>query len=216
MRMGRFASLLAVGVIVGMTLTGCIDIVQYISGDSNDIYVYTRVTLQKSAFEMANSFSDEPQDLEKMFAEEFPLDEQSVRENSPEWLELEFEPVNTAHEYGFAMNYHAPREEFGRIPDGEAELVPRFVRNGIVIPLSEGGATGGEQDQFTQAFLGGAKYHLMISKRLVCNVAAARLVTDEAIHEIAVTSFPDIWMLEFPVSLWLGTSGVPQIEIDFR
>lgn len=216
-RGARAAALTAVGLLL---LTGCVDVVQYISGSGSTIDVYLRLTLQKSAFEMANSMSGEPQDLDEMFDEEFELDRETVIEELPPGIDATYDTVSDEFEYGFELRYSASREALERASQSEeGAFVPRIDRRGMTIPLAEGGGASEDSDpqsdQFASAFLGGAKYRVFISRRLVSRVSAARLVSGDTSTDITVIELPDVWMIQFPVSLWLMSEETPSIEIVY-
>lgn len=205
-----------------IALSGCVDVVQYISGDGAAIDVYLRLTLQKGAFELANSFSDEPQDMEETFDQEFGLNESEVVADFPFGIEPEYAPINSEFEYGFELRYSAPRSVLGQEPEGEAGFVPFIDAEGVRIPFAdqEGSVMGedgeGEgDDEFANAFLGGSRYRLMLSKRLVSRVSEARLVTPSDSREVLVTEFPDVWMVEFPTSLWLNAESGTYLDVRF-
>jgi hypothetical protein len=212
-RVIRIALVLGIAA-VAIGLTGCLDVVQYISGNSSEIEVYLRLTLQKSVFELANSMSDEPDDLDSMFEEEFDLNENEVLGELPPGVNARFERVNSDYEFGFVLSYTAPRELLASVPADEGAFVPRITPQGMTIPLGEGGDDGGG-DQFVDAFLGSAKYRLLISKRLVSRISAARLYAGPDSVPVTVIDLPDVWLLEFPVSEWFGAAESPSVEILF-
>ena len=206
--------ILAIGAAV-LVLGGCVDIVQYVSGTSREISVFTRITLQKSIFEMGAAFGGEEQDIDEMLESEFSLDEAAVLKGMPPDMTAAFSPVNTEYEYGFELRYSADRARFAEIPDDEGMFVPRIDPRGMWIPLSDGAAEGGEIDPTGAAFLGSSKYRLMISKRLVSRISSAYLETAEGVHDITVSDLPDIWLLEFPVSLWFSSRSAPVVRVSF-
>ncbi|MFW5688556.1 MAG: hypothetical protein ACOC1U_03205 [Spirochaetota bacterium] len=213
-RMAAFAAL------VLLAFTSCVDVVQYISGTGSTIDVYVRFALQKSAFEMANSFSDEPQDLDEMFEEEFEINEAEVIEELPPGVTADYRSLNTDFEYGFEVNYSASRETLASLPDDSGAFVPKVTSRGMTILLaepggSEGGGGGGEGDEFAAAFLGGAKYRVFVSRRLVSRISAARLVSGSTSTEVTVIELPDVWMVQFPTSLWLMAEETPSLEIVY-
>lgn len=216
--MRRIVTLGVIAIAV-VALSGCVDVVQYISGDGSAIDVYLRLTLQKSAFELANSFSDEPQDMEEMFDEEFGLNEAEVTETLPFGIEPEYTAVNSEFEYGFELRYSAPRSVLAQKPEGDAGFVPMISASGVRIPFAEQEGSGGEQgegdDEFADAFLGGSRYRLMLSKRLVSRVSDAYIVTPSDAREVLVTEFPDVWMIEFPTSLWLSAERGTYLDVRF-
>lgn len=212
----RITRFLVLAAILGsaILLSGCLDIVQYISGSATEIDVYFRLTLQKSIFGLASAFGDAPQDLDKMFKEQFDLNEEDVLADLPPGVVAEFQPVNTDLEFGFEMRYSVPRGILSSLSDTEAVFVPRVSPWGISIPFGEGGGSG-ESDQFAEAFLGSAKYRLMISKRLVSRISEARVQAGPESVPISVTDLPDIWLLEFPMSLWYSSDHLATLEILF-
>ena len=201
-------------------LSGCVDVFQYISGSGDTLDVFLRVTLQKSAFELAASFDEEPQDLDQMFAEEFQLNRDEVVGELPEGLQPQFRQVQNEFEFGFELEYQLPRSRSTDLPDGEAPFVPRVTERSIMIPLaeaSEGGGGGTDQggDQFAAAFFGSSKYRLAVSKRLISRVSAARIHSGNEVVDLEVFDLPDIWMVEFPVSFWLMAGEPPTVEVIF-
>ena len=204
-------ALLVVGTL--LVLGGCVDVLQYISGTSYSVSVFTRFTLQKSIFEAAAAFGGDSSQTMPDLSEEIPLDQATITDEMPPWLDASFEPIDTEMEYGFEMRYTAPREELARLPDDEAGLVPRVLIDRITIPLSAGSET--PNDPFSTALLGSAKYRLMISKLFLSRVSAAYLVDGDEMNELAVTDLPDVWLIEFPMSLWFGATGTPRIEVWF-
>lgn len=209
----RFLAASAVLVTV-ILLSGCLDIVQYISGSASDIDVYFRVTLQKSVFALASTFGDAPQDLDQMFEDEFNLNEEDVVAELPPGVLADFQSINTDFEFGFELRYSVPRAVLDSLPDAEAAFVPRVSPQGIWIPLGEGNEAG-ESDEFASAFLGGTKYRLMISKRLVSRISEARVLAGPKSVPVGVTDLPDVWLIEFPISLWYGSEHSSTLEILF-
>ncbi len=211
----------AVVALAMVALTSCVDVVQYISGDGTIIDVYLRLTLQKSAFELANSFADEPQDMTEMFEDDFELTEEEVTAEFPAGIEPEYTQVNSEYEYGFELRYSADRSVLSQAPESSAGFIPTVTTRGIRIPFAqaeaqEGGeAGGGDGDEFANAFLGGSKYRLMISKRLVSRVSDARIVNSEGDRDVLVTELPDVWMVEFPTSLWLNAEQGTYLDVRF-
>jgi hypothetical protein len=208
-----------------VALSGCVDIVQYISGSGSTIDVYLRLTLQKGAFELANSFSDEPEDMDQMFEEEFGINESEVTESLPFGIEPEYTPVDSEFEFGFELRYSAPRSVLSQEGPDDAGFVPVITASGLRIPFAEQGdgeeqeaepgPEDGGDDEFANAFLGGSRYRLMLSKRLVSRVREANLVTSDESRPVLVTELPDVWMIEFPTSLWLNAPSGTYLDVRF-
>lgn len=219
MKTRRYGRLLLAAAAALLVLTGCVDVVQYISGTGSTIDVYLRLTLNKGAFEMANSMSDEPEDLEQMFEEDFDLEEQEVLGQLPPGVDASFETVNDEFEYGFVLSYSADRGTLADLGGEAGAFVPQVGARGMTIPLAEGGeggqAEGGQGDQFAAAFLGGSKYRVFVSRRLVSRISSAHLVTDQGSTEVSVIELPDVWMVQFPVALWLMSPSAPSLEIRY-
>ena len=205
---------------VAVLATGCVDVVQYISGTGSTIDVYLRLALQKSAFEIGNSFSDEPQDMDEMFEEDFELNRDEVLGELPEGITADYSQINNEFDYGFELSYSASRDTFAELEGEEGAFVPRVTARGMTIPLAEagdgsGGGQSGEGDEFAAAFLGGAKYRVFISKRLVSRVSSARLANGSMSTDVTVIDLPDVWMIQFPISLWLMSDATPSLEISY-
>ncbi|MFP4113688.1 MAG: hypothetical protein ACOC2Y_03615 [Spirochaetota bacterium] len=219
---GRLRLVALGALVVGLT-AGCVDVVQYISGSGSDINVYLRLTLQKAAFEMANEFSDDPEDPDEMFEEEFELDRDTVLEEMPPGIDADYRRVNDEFEYGFELSYSAPRSTLAALRGDEAAFVPRVTRNGMTIPLAPGNEAGegaeagegGQGEEFAAAFLGGAKYRVFVSKMLVSRIRSARIASGGVTTEVTVIELPDVWMVQFPVSLWLMSDDASVLEISF-
>ena len=73
----------------------------------------------------------------------------------------------------------------------------------------------GVETERPDAFLGGTKYRLMISKRLVSRISEARVLTGPDSIPIGITDLPDVWLIEFPISLWYGAEHSSTLEILF-
>lgn len=213
-RRGRAVRIAALAVVLGaaVLLTGCLDVVQYISGTSNEIDVYFRFTLQKGIFELAGQMGGEPANTDEMY-EEFDLNEEEVTAELPPGVDASFRSINNESEFGFELEYTAARSAIDALDEGEADFVPRITPQGISIPLGEGNE--GESDEFADAFLGSAKYRIMISKMLVSRISRARIVAGDEARPIVVTELPDIWLLEFPVSYWFNSAELPVVEVLF-
>ncbi|MFW6288758.1 MAG: hypothetical protein ACOC2Q_03160 [Spirochaetota bacterium] len=216
----RRMRVVAIVATIGLVVTGCVDVVQYISGSGSTIYVYLRFALQKSAFELANSFSDDPQDLDEMFEEDFELERAEVLEELPPGVTADYRPLNSQFEYGFELSYSADRELLAGLDSKGSAFVPRVGTRGMSIPLAEGGRSaegggGGQGEEFAGAFLGGAKYRVLISRRLVSRVSSAKLVSAGDPIDVTVTELPDVWMIEFPVSYWLMSPATSVLEIVY-
>ena len=209
---------LTVVLVALVALAGCVDVVQYISGAGSQIDVFLRLTLQKSAFDLGNALADEPQDMDEMFSSEFELDEDTVSEELPPGVTADFAQVNDEFEYGFELRYSADREILRTMDDyGDGFFVPRISNFGLSIPLgpANDGSEGGQGDEFAAAFLGGSKYRLFISKLLVSRVSQAFLVSPGTRTPVSILELPDVWMIQFPVSLWLTAEEAPSLEVIF-
>jgi hypothetical protein len=196
-------------------LGGCIDVVQYVSGTSFEVSVFTRLTLQKSVFELGAAFGGEEQDLDEMFRSEFELDEESVTSELPAGIDASFQTVNTPYEYGFELSYTAERSVLADLPEDGAAFVPRVGLRNMSIPLHAGGGSGEEVDATTGAFLGSSKYRLMISKRFLSRITEAYLETSNGDQEVVLSDLPDVWMIEFPVVLWFASETTPVVRISY-
>lgn len=208
--------MIALMVTLLLVLTGCVDVMQYISGQGSEAEVIFRLTLQKSAFELANSMSEEPQDLDRMFEQEFSLGEEEVFGELPPELNATYEAVRSEFEYGFELRYSVNRARSLELPPEGAPFVPRVSNRSIVIPLAPGDAAEGQgEDQFAAAFFGSSKYRLFLSKRFVSRVSSATIEIGQDVMPIDVKELPDVWLVEFPISLWLFAPEPPTIEVFF-
>lgn len=93
----------------------------------------------------------------------------------------------------------------------------------MTIPLAPGNEAGegaeagegGQGEEFAAAFLGGAKYRVFVSKMLVSRIRSARIASGGVTTEVTVIELPDVWMVQFPVSLWLMSDDASVLEISF-
>ncbi len=115
--------------VAAILLSGCLDVVQYISGSESEIEVYFRFTLQKSVFELGSAFGGAPQDLDLMF-EGFQIHEEEVVAELPPGVAADFQSVNTDLEIGFELRYSAPRSVLESLSDADAAFVPCVSQGG--------------------------------------------------------------------------------------
>ncbi|TVR71793.1 MAG: hypothetical protein EA427_04070 [Spirochaetaceae bacterium] len=190
-----------------LTLTGCLEVVQHVgAGPDDSLENYVRVTLQRSIFAFAEAFGGEAMSDDD-FAREFGMTESEVLQDIPEGVSARFEQVITDYDYGFALRTTTARA----FQTNEAPLIP-FVRgNELLIPLPAGDEDGMDEAAF---FLASAKYRIILDKSIWPVVRSAHVLgAGGEPAPIDVTEFRSVWLLEFPVILWLGGGESPLVVI---
>lgn len=190
-----------------LTLTGCLEVVQHVgTGPDNAMENHVRVTLQRSIFSFAEAFGGEAM-TDDDFAREFGMTESDVLKDVPEGVSASFEPVITEYDYGFSLRTTTSRT----FRTDDAPLIPYIEGNEIRIPLPAGDEEGLEEAAF---FLASAKYRIILDKSLWPTVSSAfvRGAGGEP-GPIDVTEFQSVWLLEFPVILWLAGGESPAVVI---
>ncbi len=196
-------------VLMVFLFSSCIDLLHYIGRDSDGRpMAIVKLTLEKAIFEWAASMGGQDMPTtDEEFAEEFDLSEEEVTEELPEGLDLVYSTVNTSTDFGFQLEI---RRTQGFDSAKKLPWLPTLVdSNTLVVPLpeqdSEESSEGGEDE----AFLASAKYRVIASKDLCPENPRffLRGATGELEEEPDVLELPEVYIVEFPLLLWLYSSG---------
>ncbi len=146
-----------------LVLTGCLDIVQYISIDGNQIHMSLRYAIQKMVFEMASSFSEETVDYDEM-----SLVGEDVKEMFGDTL-VEARDINTATEIGVEMIVNTqlnspsdswyPEDVKNRIP-----FLPYKIGDHYEIFIDSLSEESNEDLSIGLGLLASSKYRIMVNK----------------------------------------------------
>jgi hypothetical protein len=82
----------------------------------------------------------------------------------------------------------------------------------IVLPPND---DSGEMDEMTAIFFGGSKYRMLIQKNADRQEILQVLVGGEP-DLATVIEMEDVFLVEIPLTLWLGSSEYLPVEIFFR
>jgi hypothetical protein len=198
-------------------LTGCIDVLHYIgrNGDGEPMAV-VKLTLEKAIFQWAASMggSDMPTTNEE-FEQEFDLSEEEVTEELPDGLEVVYSTVNSSTDFGFQLEL----TRRAGADDGEAlPWLPQVAEDGSLrISLPEQDAEGATESE-GEAFLASAKYRLIAAKSLCPeNPRFAVLGSGEELDaRLDVLELPEVYLVEFPLMLWLSSSEKLEVVAQAR
>lgn len=190
-----------------LMFTGCIDVLHYIgrSGDGEPMAV-VKLTLEKAIFQWAASMggSDMPTTDEEL-EEEFDLSEAEVTEDLPDGLEVVYSTVNSSTDFGFQLELRRSAES----SDGEAlPWLPHVAGDGTLrIPLPEQEAEDAADGE-GEAFLASAKYRLIAGKSLCPEDPrfAIHGNGEELDVQLETMELPEVYLVEFPLMLWLSSS----------
>jgi hypothetical protein len=212
--MKRIIYIAAIAVLVSM-LTGCIDVLHYIGrdGDGRPMAV-VKLTFEKAIFEWAAQMGGEDMPTtDEEFAEEFDISEEEVTAELPEGMDINYSTVNTPMDFGFQLDI---TRQPGTPEDAELPWLPSRAADGtLTIPLPEQDSeeAGGEQEQ---AFLSSAKYRLIIARDICPEnpVFSLEGLPQDKTMEPDVLALPEVYVVEFPLMLWLGSSGTRSVVAE--
>ncbi|MDR2313180.1 MAG: hypothetical protein LBE02_01435 [Spirochaetaceae bacterium] len=192
---------------LGLSLSGCLDIFQYI----------TRLDNGADRHVIKIGLTANPLVMEEIERKERLEEIKSMEE----FLEL-YKIINAYKQYGAAIEEIDDAGEFGylvkmdilhnedtveMIIAGNDNFVPRYTRDGMIIPLKNLGA--GIVDEHTKSFLFGlGRYHLMISKRCMPRISSAAALASQkpvdGLPPLPVTVFDlgDYYLVNVPLSFF--------------
>lgn len=191
-----------------LLLTGCLEVVQHIgTGSGNTVDNYIRITLQRSIFSFAESFGGEaPSDDE--FAREFGMTENEVMKDLPEGVTAQFEPIVTDYDYGFALTTTTNRSFRA---ERDAAFIPQLVGDELHVMLPPGNDEEANEAAF---FLASAKYRIIVDKTILPILQEANLINTRGESvPVDLTEFQNVWLVEFPVLLWLSAGDQPLVVL---
>ncbi len=194
-----------------LLLSGCIDVVHYISKDiAGDTEVYFKVAVSKAVFQMAESMGGGGDTTEEP-AEGPDMNMDAVREQFPQWVDVSFDTIDNEAESGFALRYSVDKQRQVPLED-PPPLFPIRTKDGfdILLPAQEkeeGGSTAGQSDQMGSLFLASSHYKIILSKKVAAKIQSAELTVGGESYPVAITNLEDLFVLEIPFLPWFLSSG---------
>jgi hypothetical protein len=183
-------------------LSGCIDIFQHITKDSNGVDKNTiKVTLSKAVFEMANSFSGsgESIDYEELFNEGNSID---IKEYDK--FNATVKTVNDAMDIGYLIDMsidYRNRNTLAIINRSNMSFIPKYNGKNIALHIDRLGddSDSADDNEMAAAFLATGKYRLAISKKCVANIERVTIKTVEGETDISFLDLHDEYLIEIPM-----------------
>jgi hypothetical protein len=190
--------------ILCLSLSGCIDIFQHITKDSNGIDKNTiKVTVSKTVFAMANGLSGSSDniDYEELFNESNNID---VKEYDQ--FNANVKTVNDTMDVGYLVEMnidYRDRNMINKINSSDISFIPKYNGSNITIHIDcIGGDSGSADDNaMAAAFLATGKYRLAISKKCIANVDRVIIKTNEGETDINFLDLYDEYLVEIPIPI---------------
>jgi hypothetical protein len=185
-------------------LSGCIDIFQHITKDSNGIDKNTiKVTVSKTIFAMANglSGSGESIDYEKLFNESNNID---VKEYNK--FDATVETVNDTMDIGYLVDMnidYRDRNTLNTINRSNTSFIPKYNGKNVTIHIDCLGEDSASTDDnaMAAAFLATGKYRLAISKKCIASVGRITIKTAKGETDINFLDLYDEYLVEIPIPI---------------
>ncbi|MDR0562506.1 MAG: hypothetical protein LBG73_07430 [Spirochaetaceae bacterium] len=184
-------------------LSGCIDIFQHITKDSNGIDRNTiKVTVSKVVFAMANGLSGAGDiDYEKLFDESNNID---VKEYNQ--FNASVKTVNDSMDVGYLVDMsidYQDKNMVTAITQNDISFIPKYSDKNITIHIASlGGNAGSVSDNdMAAAFLATGKYRLTVNKACIADIDRAAIKTRDGEKEISVLDLYDGYLIEIPIPI---------------
>ena len=190
-------------------LSGCIDIFQYITKDTDGVDKNTiKVTISKVLLALADSFSDSTGsvDYEELFDELFADSElKALDVHNYTQYGAAVKRVNDAVDVGFMIEMnldYRDRDTVNKINRDDTSFIPKYNGKNITLHIDcIGDGASVEENEMASAFLSAGKYRLMISKKCIAAVDKVTLKTPRGETEISCLELYDGYLVEVPISL---------------
>jgi hypothetical protein len=181
-------------------VSGCVDIYQHLTKDGDGLVRNTiKVTISKTVFEMAGSFSEESIDYDELFSDG------NVDINAYDRFKATSRKINDEMDVGYLLDMKVDYRDKA-IADGIAKdavsFMPQFKDKNIVIHvdcLSEGGMS--EDNMMAAAFLATGKYRIAVNKKIIAGIDKASVRTSDGEQPLSVYDMLDEYLVEIPVPL---------------
>jgi len=198
-----FISIILCVVCFGMS--GCIDIFQNITRDTNGIdYNTIRITVSKTVLAMANSLSNSSDiDYEKLFDES---DLNNLDMNDYNQYGATVSKVNDMMDIGYLIEMsinNSDRNTADLINRSNVNFIPKYANNVVSIPIDflNGNYSSTDDSSMAAAFLATGKYRLLISKKCAPNISKVIIKANNGETEISFLNLYDSYLIEVPLPL---------------
>jgi hypothetical protein len=208
-RGGIFA--LAAAVLSMLLLTSCLDVVQTIETNGNQVLTQLRISFSKALIEGGASMSGEEPDYSDL--PDFTGDEGMVATTIPGG-DVQVEEVNNESDYGVMVTASYTSRNLSSLSAEDRAFFPLVDGNRIEILLPPN-EDSEEMDEMTAMFFGGSKYRILIQKNTQRRQISEILVGGEP-GLASVMEMDGVFLVEIPLFLWLSSTEVLPIEIFFR
>jgi hypothetical protein len=187
-----------------LVLSGCIDIFQHLTKDTNGIERNTlKVTISKMVFAMANglSESDNSIDYEKLFDESNTIDVNEYNQ-----FNATVKKVNDTIDIGYLIDMnidYRDRNTVNRINSSNTSFIPRYDGKNIVLHIDclGGNSSSVDDNAMMAAFLATGKYRLAINKKCIANIDRVIIKTNEGETDISFLDLHDEYLVEIPIPI---------------
>jgi hypothetical protein len=195
--------LIAMSFFLCLVLSGCIDIYQYVTKDTNGVERNTiKVTVSKTIFAMANGFSgsDDDIDYETLFDESSPIDIGEYNQ-----FNASIKMVNDTMDVGYLVDMnidYRDRNVVNRINRTNTSFIPKYSGKNITIHIDSLGENSDSADnEMAMAFLATGKYRLAINKKCIANIDKITIKSNENETNINFIDLYDEYLVEIPIPI---------------
>jgi len=197
-------------------LTGCVDVLHYIGEENNKLLVNIRWTLQKSVIELFAEMSGETI-TDDYYEKEFGLSEEEIVEEFPPRVEIKYEQINNQLDFGYDIFLSINKYLLKSIGENykEAYFLPIKTEKGmrIILPPPMEAEAETEDIEMMAAFLASTKYRLIMSKTILPKIEDVFIKADEEAYAPSIKDLPEVYIIEFPLVLWILTKEELVINI---
>ncbi|AIN94604.1 hypothetical protein H0R90_04085 [Treponema putidum] len=210
-------SILVLVVILCLTCTGCIDIVQHITclpdgSEQNTI----KITVSKLIFEMAGSLSNEDKNYEEFFNDKEIkelIDIPKLSSFSAKLSKIN-DPVDIGYLIDMNINYN-DKNILKKINSQDAiDFIPKYTGEKAIISLTSFSEKSNEnptKDEAAMALLATGKYRLLISKSCIKNISKVVLKNDKEELDYTFLDLYDQFLIEIPITILFSERVVLEI-----
>jgi hypothetical protein len=187
-------------------LSGCMDVFQHFTVDAAGTYHNAvKITVSKSIFELAQAFgeTEETADYDSLF--EGSLDEGEYAE-----FGAAVTKINDASDVGLLIEMtldYKDRATVDRLKNGDIDFIPQYDQKNLVIHIGQSNAALDGENEMVGAFLGAAKYRLVVSKKCIIINRAALKVNGKEIF-VSFLDLQDEYLIEVPLMTFLNASDL--------
>lgn len=204
----------AVAVALTVSLSGCLDIYQHFSpATGKKVRVYTRFTVSKGIFEIANSMSEDKvdPDYDSIFSEFNSETLSKMGRVNPQIQKID---DDQDFGYGISVDLSGSDQDYEKaIASGEIPFLPLLRDKRIEIhytPSDE--SLGKEKEEMTVALLSMVKYKITISKGVMPAIKRVSLQTEGGTSEYPALDIGDQYLIEIPLMAVLTQKSKIVIE----